>query len=137
MRRLLGVALLIAAPAAGQGVLPVDCADPDGIAEATDCAARQLQVSEDQLDLALGLALTRAEVLDQDWAAEGGAPGEVSVHDALDASQTDWIAYRDAACAAESLQFFERAEIDLALALCLARLTVRRGDDLAAFAEGP
>ena len=124
----------LAAPAAAQAP-QVDCAAADlSQPELTFCASRAWEAADDELNLVYGLALTRAQVLDEE-AALLRRDVPLTVEDGLRQAQRDWIAYRDAACAAEALLVRGSTAQPMVGTLCLARLTERRTDDLRRFAE--
>lgn len=128
-----GLAGLSMLPAAAQET--IDCEAPEGVGELEACAADALTAAEAELDETYRLALIRAEVLQEEWGLRGGVPEDLSIHDTLAAAQADWVAYRDRACAVESLRMTDEAAVRLALLSCLERLTRHRGADLALLGE--
>ena len=131
--RALAVLLALAGPAGAQVLLPpgTDCEAPDGYEVVETCARAALEAADGELNLAYGLAMTEARVLTDTYALNGeplGTPAE----DLLRQAQRDWIAFRDAACAAEATLGGSEWEGIVALE-CLTRLTLRRTEDLSRF----
>lgn len=129
-------AALAATPAAAQvAEPPVDCmADALAPGEIALCAEQGWQASQGDLDLAYGLALTAAEVLDEGRFVAGEQSGARAA-ELIEAGQADWTAHRDSHCAAEALLAppgVERRALGL---LCLERLNRLRIEQLAAFRE--
>ncbi|UWQ20945.1 lysozyme inhibitor LprI family protein [Jannaschia sp. W003] len=139
MRATALLAALLALPAAAQEApVPVDCEAPKGIGEVLRCAEFALDEAEGAMDQAYRLALTRAEVLGEDWDRRGGTPGDVSIRDMIERSQEAWRAHADAHCAAVSLAAGAGADEDgiaAALALCLTHQAELRAAELALFGE--
>ena len=123
--------LLLAAPAAAQA--PVDC-EADGLApaEIAVCAEAAWEASEGDLDLAFGLAVTGAEVLDEDRFLAGEADGPRAAA-LIERGQSDWIAHRDSHCAAEALLEGPGPAREALGFLCLERLNRLRIAQLGAF----
>lgn len=124
--------LLWAAPAAAQ---PVDC-QAEGLtpAQVAACADAALQEAEAELDETFRLALTRAKVFDEATLVEGTATA-VTLETALEQSQEDFLSFRDTACDAEALTFRSAIGAPVAAAICRARLSMRRVEDLRFFGE--
>nr|WP_238941259.1 lysozyme inhibitor LprI family protein [Jannaschia sp. Os4] len=102
-------------------------------AEIARCAEIAWTESEGALDLAYGLAVTAAEVLDETRFLAGEAD-EVRAAALVEAGQADWLAHRDSHCAAESLLVSPGMEREAVGRLCLARLNEARVAQLAVFA---
>ena len=133
MRAALLALSLLAAPAGAQTLLPpgVDCEAPDSFEVVEMCGQAAFAEADAALNETYGLALTQARVLTERLALEG-APLETPAEEMLRDAQRAWVAFRDAACAAEAtLGGTEAAEL---VALdCLTRLTARRAADLELF----
>ena len=135
--RLICAIALAASPALGQTTLApqIDCADPNLLpARIADCADMAWQEADEERDLAYRLALTQAQVIDEERALSN-VDEPVGVEEALRQSQADWYAARDSACAAESLLSEAGPERRATGALCLERLTRIRIEELRILAE--
>ncbi|WP_339113139.1 lysozyme inhibitor LprI family protein [Thioclava sp. GXIMD2076] len=106
---------------AGFGGAPVwalDCDAPGTQAEMTACAGQDYATADAELNAAYAEARTRAH---ERGAVQAGA---------LLQAQRAWIAYRDAACIAEGLEYDGGSMQPMAVAMCKTELTKRRSEDL-------
>ncbi|WP_406720498.1 lysozyme inhibitor LprI family protein [Thioclava litoralis] len=113
MRAAVVVALLWGAPLWAQ-----DCADPQTQADMTGCAALDFAQADAALNAEYAATRDRAK-------ARGAAQA-----DALLQAQRAWIAYRDAACKAQGLEFEGGSLEPMVVAMCKTELTQRRSEDL-------
>jgi uncharacterized protein YecT (DUF1311 family) len=126
VRRLLfvGLACLIGLPAWGQAD---PCAGAVTQADLNECSHAAYLAADEDLNLAYEAALDAARQIDA-WS-------EARAQDRLRVAQRAWVAYRDAACDAETAQEEGGSIHPLLYASCLERLTILRSDDLWAYAE--
>ena len=110
-------AMLLGTAAAGQ-----DCAGAQTQLEMNECALRDYQVADTELNARYATARALLERL--------GA-GAVALRDA----QRAWLAFRDSACEAEGAVYAGGSIQPMIVASCLARLTRQRSEDLRALAE--
>jgi uncharacterized protein YecT (DUF1311 family) len=117
--------VLSAAQAAAQEA--PDCAAPADAAAAVACAATALRMADEDMDLAYGMAVARAEAL--------SAAGVADAPALLAASQGAWTAMRQTACTLEAALVrgdpVEPALIDQ----CSERMARARTEDLRRFGE--
>lgn len=118
--RLILALLLLPLPLAAQ---EADCANAVTQAQMTQCAAQDLGAADDALNAAFGKAMNRMGSMD------GG-------EDVLRRAQRAWIAFRDAACAAEGLPYAGGSMQGMVVVNCKTRLTDARTVDLDALAKG-
>ena len=107
-----------------------DYSNPETQIEMTGCA--NLAFEKADADLNAIWSIARAKVKRQDAASPGLTP---SNWDLLLDAQRAWLAYRDAACSAESTKARGGTMQSQLYAICLERLTLRRSDDLRAFSS--
>jgi uncharacterized protein YecT (DUF1311 family) len=96
-------------------------------AELNDCSHAAYLAADEDLNLAYEAALEAARQIDT-WS-------EARAEDRLRVAQRAWVAYRDAACEAETAQEEGGSIHPLLRASCLERLTILRTEDLWAYAE--
>ncbi|PYE84091.1 lysozyme inhibitor LprI family protein [Pseudoroseicyclus aestuarii] len=125
---LLGWPALALAQDPGQEEGERDCSDPVSQAEMTDCAFLDSEDADAALNAAYAEALDRARARDAAL-----AEGEVTSEEMLRKAQRAWIAFRDAACAAESTTRRGGTMQSQVLYTCIARLTRSRNEDLHIF----
>lgn len=123
MRRaapLLGLAALLAAPAAPLAAQTVNCPGATTQLELNDCAAQAYARADTALNQAYGEAMA--------YARQSGTV------DILRKAQRSWLPFRDAACEAEASTFAGGSIQGMVRTLCLERLTRARTQDLKIFA---
>ncbi|MGR3500875.1 lysozyme inhibitor LprI family protein [Pseudaestuariivita sp.] len=121
------LSLLMATPAAAQ---TLNCADPQTQVEMTGCAAEAYEAADEDLNLAWGMAIAQARILDQGLGAD-----EVKTSVILRDAQRAWIPFRDKACEAESLLARGGSMQNMLFYICLERLTRARTEELRFFGE--
>jgi uncharacterized protein YecT (DUF1311 family) len=134
---LLSAALLSAQAAAAQDVRgpQVDCMAEDLTqSEMTFCAGQAFEAADGDLNLAYGLAMTQARVMDEANAL-AGLETPMTTEEALRDAQRKWIAFRDAACSAEAMLAAGGTAQPMIGTLCMERLTRTRTEDLRLFGE--
>lgn len=112
--------VLLPLPALAQGM---GCSGAIAQADLNDCAAREFEAADRALNGAYAEAVAGAR--------RAGARQE----DLLRQAQRAWIAFRDAACAADASLFDGGSAQPMVESGCLARLTEARAADLRAYAE--
>lgn len=136
MRPVVLAALLLAAagPTLAQVMPTVNCASPDlPTPEVAACAAQVFDAAEAELDQTFRLALTEAQVFDEETALDGSEV-TLGVEEALREAQAQWLEYREAACDAEVALMRGGTGAPAAGTVCRARLALERIEDLRAFA---
>ncbi len=127
MRLLFALALLLPAPLLAQAP---DCTAPQTQTDMTQCAVLDWQAADADLNVAYGKAVQAMQALDRDLPA-----GEAGAEAALRAAQRAWIAFRDAACTAEGFTMRGGTAEPMVVAICKARLTAARTQDLLILTE--
>jgi uncharacterized protein YecT (DUF1311 family) len=107
-----------------------NCADPQTQADMTQCAGIAYRMADEDLNLAYELTLKAYA----DFEADDPELGKGAV-EAVRQAQRAWIAYRDAACAAEAWSYRGGSIEPMVLANCLERLTRARTEDLRLIGE--
>ena len=123
MRRLiLTLAVLAASPAAAQDI---DCATAEAQQDLNWCSEQDWHRADADLNAAYRAAKAALEAWDAELSPDlqGGAQ-------ALLQAQRAWIAFRDAACAAEGFPMRGGSAEPLLVYGCMARLTAQRATDL-------
>ncbi|MER5172227.1 lysozyme inhibitor LprI family protein [Thioclava kandeliae] len=119
MKRVTAAVLGLCLMGAGAGpVWALDCQAPQTQADMTACAGQDYEAADADLNAAYAETRTRAK-------SRGAAQAE-----ALLEAQRAWIAYRDAACMAEGLEYDGGSMQPMAVAMCKTELTKRRSEDL-------
>jgi len=114
--RVCGLACVLVTLGAG---LPAQAACPgETQLEMNQCAARSYQAADATLNAV--------------WPQAKAAMDRLGAGQLLLDAQRKWIAYRDAACAAEQAQFEGGSIAPLIYFICMQRLTERRTEDLRA-----
>lgn len=127
MRRLAFVLCCAATPLAAQDV---ECANAMAQVELTFCAEQDWISADADLNPAYKAAMAMMKQIDADLPkAEQGAAAN------LKTAQRAWIAYRDAACAAEGYVMHGGSAEPMVIYGCRARLTQARAADLWSLAE--
>lgn len=124
--RALVAALLLLPGAAFAG----DCANAQSQAEMTDCAGKEFQAADAQLNATYKQAVAAAHDFDS-----GLQPAQQGAETALRAAQRAWLGYRDAACASEGYLYHGGTMEPMVEAACMARLTRQRTEDLKVFLQ--
>lgn len=117
MRIALTLVLLLPLPAAAQ-----DCDTAETQVALTACANGEWMAADADLNANYATAIK----------AMAGVEGGTA---ALRQAQRAWIAYRDAACAAEALTVQGGSAEPMVYGFCMARLTTARAEDLAILYE--
>ncbi len=122
-----GVVLMAAVAAQAQ---EVDCAFVETQQDMNLCAQQDWQTADDGLNAAYALAMILMTKIDADLPVdEQGAVLN------LRNAQRSWIAYRDAACAAEAYMMQGGSAQPLLFYGCMARVTLARATDLEQLAQ--
>ena len=125
----LGLALRPAVAETGGSVLAkgpkVDCNAAFSQVEMTICAQKDWNAADADLNTAYAAAMDRMKSIDAALAVD-----QTGTAKALRAAQRAWVPFRDAACAAEGYQMHGGTGEQMAIYLCLSRLTRARTDDL-------
>lgn len=108
----------------------LDCTDSQTQVEMTGCAARAHEAADRDLNIAFQKAMAEARRMDE-YLSDGQIPAATLLRDA----QRNWIAFRDAACDAESLMARGGTMQSMLFFICLERQTKRRTEDLQLFAN--
>ncbi|MEM7742283.1 MAG: lysozyme inhibitor LprI family protein [Pseudomonadota bacterium] len=118
IRRFVLALTLVSAPA-----YALDCREPVTQLAMNQCAQREFQGADEDLNLAYKLARAYAKTLGPDAA------------DKLRDAQRAWIPFRDLACEVEGLAYEGGSMQPLVVNSCLAQLTRQRTEQLRAFGE--
>jgi len=110
----------------------VDCNNAMSTVEMKFCAGKELDRADAGLNAAWKQAMAGARRDDADRLPPGAPPRAGLLLDA----QRKWIAYRDAACEAQSTLFYGGTGQTLLGTTCLTKLTQQRTADLREFAGG-
>jgi len=102
---------------------PPDCADPQTQAEMNQCAARDANEADADLNLIWPQVLAFYEKMDRDSESNEGVKR-------LRAAQRAWIAFRDAECALAGYEALGGSLEPLLVSGCEAELTKRRTAEL-------
>ncbi len=123
--------LLISALAAlaQDGAPTLDCGKATAQPDLNDCAYRDYEAADADLNAEYRKALVKARVLDGEY---GGQPVAV---DALKSAQRAWIGYRDGQCVLAGLQARGGQAEAMLVSGCLAELTRSRTQELREFVE--
>lgn len=128
-----GVALLllavVAAPAFAQdGESRVDCADPVTQQDMNDCANRDFEAADAELNAVYKQAMAAMRKTDAEMADLNGAyAGAV---EALKKAQRGWVAYRDGTCTLAGFEARGGSMEPMLVSGCLAETTRKRTADL-------
>ncbi|MEY8839795.1 lysozyme inhibitor LprI family protein [Cribrihabitans sp. XS_ASV171] len=120
----------LALAATGAAAQEVNCTDPQSQMEMTACASLAYEAADGDLNAAWPLAMDMARRLDQSL-----QPDQKPAVEILRDAQRQWIAFRDAACSAESLLARGGTMQNQLFYICMERLTRQRTEDLRRFGE--
>lgn len=107
----------------------LDCENPVSQIEMTGCASKAYEAADADLNLAWKIAMSQARRMDQDM------DYDPTNADLLRDAQRKWIAFRDAACTAESTLMRGGSAQNMLYLGCLEKLTRQRTEDLRYFGE--
>ena len=110
----------------------IDCGDPQTQSAMNACAMMEYEATDGALNAEWDKTVAHVKAMDVDDPAEDGAP---SRYDALLKAQRAWIAFRDAHCHSEAMQYRGGSIAPLIYATCLNEVTERRIEQLRAFRE--
>lgn len=126
----LGLLLLLAAPALAEDEPDVDCANAITQPDLNDCAYQEYEAADAELNAVYRQAMTAAQNVDKEL--EGADIGAV---EALKTAQRAWIGYRDDQCEFAGFQARGGQAEPMLVSGCLAQLTQKRTAELNEFLE--
>lgn len=126
----LGLLLVLAAPAFAEDEPDVDCANAITQPDLNDCASREYEAADAELNAVYRQAMTAAQNVDKEL--EGADIGAV---EALKTAQRAWIGYRDGQCEFAGFQARGGQAEPMLVSGCLAQLTQKRTAELNEFLE--
>ncbi|MFC3616192.1 lysozyme inhibitor LprI family protein [Lutimaribacter marinistellae] len=106
----------------------LDCNNPKTQLEMTGCASQAYEAADRDLNASWPGAMDMARRLDQSL-----QPGQTPAAEILRDAQRKWIAFRDAACTAESLVARGGSMQNQLFFICMERLTRQRTRELREF----
>lgn len=112
----------------------IDCNDPVTQFEMNECAYRDWQAADANLNEAYGFAIAHAQRIDTS-AAMTGDTRDTGTEEMLRRAQRAWITFRDAACSVESDIALGGSMQPMLYSGCMTALTRRRAEDLRYFGE--
>lgn len=126
----LGFLLVLATPALAEDEPGVDCANAMAQPDLNDCAYREYESADAELNAVYRQAMTAAQNVDKEL--EGADIGAV---EALKTAQRAWIGYRDGQCELAGFQARGGQAEPMLVSGCLAQLTQKRTAELNEFLE--
>ncbi|MBW0371161.1 lysozyme inhibitor LprI family protein [Ensifer adhaerens] len=126
----LGFLLVLATPALAEDEPGVDCANAMAQPDLNDCAYREYESADAELNAVYRQAMTAAQKVDKEL--EGADIGAV---EALKTAQRAWIGYRDGQCELAGFQARGGQAEPMLVSGCLAQLTQKRTAELNEFLE--
>ncbi|MBD9557230.1 lysozyme inhibitor LprI family protein [Ensifer sp. ENS03] len=126
----LGLLLVLATPALAEDEPGVDCANAMAQPDLNDCAYREYESADAELNAVYRQAMTAAQKVDKEL--EGADIGAV---EALKTAQRAWIGYRDGQCELAGFQARGGQAEPMLVSGCLAQLTQKRTAELNEFLE--
>jgi uncharacterized protein YecT (DUF1311 family) len=100
-----------------------DCSDPQTQAAMNECAARDAQEADAELNFIYPKVLAHYQQMDRDSESTEGAKR-------LRAAQRAWIAFRDAECAVAGYEALGGSMESMLVSGCIAELTKKRAAEL-------
>jgi uncharacterized protein YecT (DUF1311 family) len=100
-----------------------DCSDPQTQAAMNECAARDAQEADAELNFIYPKVLSHYQQMDRDSESTEGAKR-------LRAAQRAWIAFRDAECAVAGYEALGGSMESMLVSGCIAELTKKRAAEL-------
>ncbi|HZG46756.1 MAG TPA: lysozyme inhibitor LprI family protein [Allosphingosinicella sp.] len=106
-----------------------NCSDPRTQAEMNECAAREANAADADLNLIYKAVVTHYEQMDREAETTEGVKR-------LRAAQRAWVGFRDAQCAVAGYEALGGSMESLLVSGCVAELTKRRATELRIMLSG-